>query len=107
MRRIFLILALATLSAGVWLLVRAVPADATCGSLTSPLSGTGAGAKCANLLSSYFTGYALIVIALITAMLALISMSKHKRRRVEYQREIQPIAHRRIHDANESQRRAA
>jgi hypothetical protein len=59
------------------------------------------------LLSSYFMGYALIVSGLITAMLSLISMAKHKPRHYDYHREIQPIAQRRIHDANESQRRAA
>lgn len=107
MRRTFLILALATLSAGVWLLVRAVPSDAACGSLTSPLSGTGVSATCSNLLSSYFMGYALTVGGLVIALLALVSMSKHKRRRDDYHREIQPIAQRRIHDANESERRAA
>ena len=78
MRRTFLILALATLSVGILLLVRAVPSDAACGSLASPLTGTGVSAKCAGLLSSYFMGYALIVSGLITAMLSLISMAKHK-----------------------------
>jgi hypothetical protein len=52
-------------------------------------------------------GYALMLGGLMTMLLSLLSMAKHRRRRADYHREIQPIAHRRIHDANESQRRAA
>lgn len=107
MRKTFLILSVATLSAGIFLLIRTAPSNAACGSLASPLTGTGVSAKCADLLSSYFIGYALMVSGLIVMMLSLISMAKHKRRRADYHRDIQPIAQRRIHDANESQRRAA
>ncbi|HVA53261.1 MAG TPA: hypothetical protein VNF05_07080 [Acidimicrobiales bacterium] len=107
MRKTFLMLALATLSVGIWTLVRSAPSNAACTTLASPVTGTGVSAQCSDLLSSYFLGYALIVGGLVTALLALVSMSKRKRRRGDYHREIQPIAQRRIHDANESQRRAA
>ena len=107
MKKSFLLLGLVTLSAGLWLLLRTAPANAACGALSSPLTGTGVSPNCQNLLSSYFMGYALMLGGLMTMLLSLLSMAKHRRRRADYHREIPPIAHRRIHDANESQRRAA
>lgn len=107
MRKAFFFLGLATISAGLWLLLQTAPANAACGALSSPLTDTGVSPKCQNLLSSYSMGYALVIGGLMTMLLALVSMAKHKRRRFDYHREIQPISRRRIHDANESQRRAA
>ena len=107
MRKTFLFLGLATLSVGVWFLFRTAPSNAACGALSSPLTGTGVSATCQKLLSSYFLGYGLMLGGLMVMLLSLVSMAKHRRRRDDYRRDVQPIAHRRIHDANESQRRAA
>ncbi|HEV3187052.1 MAG TPA: hypothetical protein VGZ04_03285 [Acidimicrobiales bacterium] len=107
MRKTFLFLGVATLSVGVWFLFRTAPSNAACGALSSPLTGTGVSPKCQNLLSTYFMGYGLMLSGLMVVLLSLVSMAKHQRRRNDYRRDAAPIAHRRIHDANESQRRAA
>jgi|SRR5665213_1336055 len=107
MRKTFILLGVATLLVGVWFLFRTAPNNAACGALSSPLTGTGVSPKCQNLLSSYFMGYGLMLSGLMVVLLSLLSMAKHTHRRNDYRREVAPIAHRRIHDANESQRRAA
>jgi len=106
MRRTFLILGLATVSVGLWVLLKTAPVNAACAP-ASPGGVAAVSTSCSKLLSSYFLGYALMVSGLVTMVLAALSMAKYKRRRYDYRRDVQPIAHRRVHDANESQRRAA
>lgn len=107
MKRTFIVLSLATISVGIWLLVRTNPAAAVCSSLASPLTGNGVSANCETVLATFFIGYALIVLGLVTIMLSLLSMVRHQRRRVGYPRDLRPVAARPIYDVNESERRAA
>jgi hypothetical protein len=107
MRKTFFLLGVATLLVGVWFLLRTTPTNAACSALSSPLTGTGVSPKCQNLLSTYSMGYGLMLSGLMVVLLSLVSMAKRQRRRHDYYREIPPIAQRRIHDATESQRRAA
>lgn len=107
MKRTFIVLSLATISVGIWLLVRTNPLAAVCSSLASPLAGTGVSANCETVLAKFFIGYALIVSGVVTMMLSLLSMVRHQRRRGDYHRDPQPIAPRPIYDVNESERRAA
>ena len=107
MRRTVIVLSVATISVGIWLLVRTNPLVAVCGSLASPLAGTGVSVNCQSVLAGFFIGYALIVSGLVTMMLSLLSMARHQRRRGDYHRDIRPITPRPIHDTNESERRAA
>ncbi|MHB8379483.1 MAG: hypothetical protein ACYDB2_06135 [Acidimicrobiales bacterium] len=71
------------------------------------MTGTGVSPKCQSLLSSYFMGYGLLLGGLMVMLLSLVSMAKHQRRRANYLPSVQRIDHRRVHDVNESQRRAA
>jgi hypothetical protein len=107
MKRTFIVLSLATISVGIWLLVRTNPLAAVCSSLASPLAGTGVSANCETVLAKFFIGYALIVSGVVTMMLSLLSMVRHQRRRGDYRRDLQPLVPRPIYNANESERKAA
>lgn len=106
MARTFTVLGLATISVGIWLLVRTNPLATVCSSLASPLTGSGVSANCETVLAKFFIGYALIVSGLVTIMLSLLSMVRHQHRRGD-RRDPQPLAPRPIYDVNESERHAA
>jgi hypothetical protein len=79
-RRITVLLGLATLSVGVWLITRAHEVTTACSSNASPLTGAGLSLNCMNMVSFYFLGFALAVGGLVIMMLALFAMVKREHR---------------------------
>lgn len=100
MRKSFLLLSIAAVAVGIWLIVRVHPLNGVCSSNSSPLTGAGISANCMNMVSFYFVGFALIVGGLIVMMLAMFSMAKHRRRRSDYHRDVRPAAPQQLHREN-------
>jgi hypothetical protein len=107
MRNTFFFLGLVALAVGTWLLFRTSPSGTACGAPRTSLTAVGVSPICQNLLASYVMAYALLIGGLMIVLLTALSLAKYKRRRNDYYRDIEPIARRRVHDANESERRAA
>ena len=92
-RRIVVLLGLAAIGIGVWLITTEQPKNAACNATNHSgaggLSGTGigVGGSCLNIVWSYFGGFVLLAFGVLTVVVALSMMTKTRRnknaRRVE------------------------
>jgi len=76
-RRIFIILSVATASVGIWLITRTHELDVVCNADSSSYTGAGVSVNCMNIVSSYFLGFALAVGGMIVFLLSVLAMAKH------------------------------
>ena len=74
-----ILLGLASLSVGVWLLTRVHTLNGVCGPNAGPVTGGGISASCMNMMASYFLGFALTVLGLITVAIALFAIARRDR----------------------------
>jgi hypothetical protein len=77
-RNIAVILSLAIMGAGIWLLTRVHDVVHTCGNGPTGVQ-VGLNSGCENDISFYFLGFAFLILGLITLSLALFTIKRHRR----------------------------
>jgi len=75
-RRLTLLLSLAAVAVGIWLITRVGPLNAACNTSGSAHPGIGVDAKCTDIVASYFMGFALSIGGVTVLLLALIAMRR-------------------------------
>lgn len=65
--------------AGIYIITRVHSLNANCSSNASPLTGAGVKPECMSSVSLYFVGFILLIAAILTFMLAFMSMKKRDR----------------------------
>jgi hypothetical protein len=75
-RKMTLVLSLATEGVGVFLIVREQAVNAPCNPHSSPTTGTGISINCEKVMSFYFLDQAMIVGGLMITLLALFVLAK-------------------------------
>jgi hydrogenase/urease accessory protein HupE len=79
MRRVSIVMSLATLGVGVWLLTRVHATAAVCSGTVSLFTGEGVTTHCMNMAATYFLGFALVMLSLLALAIAFIAMAKKDR----------------------------
>ncbi|MGB7103333.1 MAG: hypothetical protein WBD82_01930 [Acidimicrobiales bacterium] len=80
MRRTSMILSLAVIGVGVWLLTRVHAVAAVCSGTVSLYTGAGGvSTHCMNEAATYFLGFALTIMGLVVLDIALVSMARRER----------------------------
>ncbi len=78
-RKAAIILSLATIGVGVWLLSRVHAINDACSSIASPLTGSGLRIDCQNMVSYYYIGFALLLGGLLVLGLTLFAVAQRQR----------------------------
>jgi hypothetical protein len=79
MRRVSIVMSLAALGVGVWLLTRVHEVSSVCSGTVSLTTGGGVSTNCMNQAATYFLGAALVMLSLLALAISLISMAKRER----------------------------
>jgi hypothetical protein len=77
-RNVAMVLSLAIMGAGIWLLTRVHDVVHSCGSGPTGIQ-VGLNSGCENDISFYFLGFAFLILGLITLSLALFTIKRHRR----------------------------
>jgi uncharacterized membrane protein len=83
MRSIVAFLGLVVTGVGIWLIAIEQPKNAACNAshpTVSQLTQTGVGTSCLNIVWSYFGGFALVALGILTVTIALAMMRKVRRK---------------------------
>jgi hypothetical protein len=75
-RRVTILLSLATIAVGSWLIAQEHTMSTVCSTIAA--SGVGLSSQCLNAMSSYFIGFALLGGGVVVLMLAGLFMAKHE-----------------------------
>ncbi len=100
MRRVSVVLSVATLGVGVWLLTRIHSVASVCSGTVSLTTGAGGvSTHCMNMAAMYFLGAALVMLSLVVLALSLFSTARkqHSDRRSERRRAISRLQRRDTH----------
>lgn len=97
-RRATIILSLATIGVGAWLLSRVHSVNNACSSVTSPLTGSGLRIDCQNMVSYYYIGFALTLGGLLVLGLTLFAVRRRREHQARHERA--QVARMRLRDRN-------
>ena len=78
-RNVTVVISLAVVGAGIWLLSRVHNVVNACNSIASPTSGIGLKTSCQSSLSLYFLGFAFTIGGLVIFSLAVFAIKRHRR----------------------------